>query len=82
MDRGEEGLPRSNECLSRETEATVKAGQEQFCSEITTVLEEMKVVELEVNQEKIEAVAEHCEWIPRAEATQERATDVLHGDTE
>lgn len=81
-DSQNEGLPRSNECLSRKTEATIKASQKQIGAEIMTDLEEMKDVELEVNQEKIEAVVEHYEWIPCAEATQEWAPDVLHGDTE
>jgi hypothetical protein len=63
-------------------EATIKAGQEQMGTEIRTDLEEMKVVELVMNQEKIKVVAEHYEWIPHAEATQERAPDVLHGDIE
>jgi hypothetical protein len=61
LDRGDEGLLRSNGYLSRKIEATIKAVQDQMGPEITTDLEEMKAVEWEVNQEKIEAVAEHYE---------------------
>jgi hypothetical protein len=54
--------------------ATIKASQEQMGAEIMTDLEETKVIEPEINQEKIEAVAEH---ISCTEVTQEQAPDVL-----
>jgi hypothetical protein len=82
LDRGNEGLPRSNGHLSKKTKATIKAGQEQMGAEIMTDLEETKVIEPEVNQEKIESVAGHYKGIPRTEITQEQAPDVLCADTE
>jgi hypothetical protein len=41
---------------------------------------------MEASQEKTEAIAEHCKWVPRVKAThlltalQGWASDVLHGD--
>jgi NACalpha-BTF3-like transcription factor len=47
-------------CLKK-TEARTETGQESREAEIKTDLEKVKATELEVNQEEVEAVAEHQE---------------------
>jgi hypothetical protein len=65
------------------TEAKTRTGQEQMEAEIKTDLEEMNATESEANQEKLEAMAEHCNWTPHIKAThsltalQVRASDAV-----
>jgi hypothetical protein len=67
-------------------EPMMKAGQEQMRAEVKTRMEEIKAIESKGNQEKIEALAEHCEevlWIKAMHllaVLQDQASDVLHKD--
>jgi hypothetical protein len=65
-------------------EVRTETGQEQMEARIKTDLEDMRVTELEANQEKTGAVVEYCNWTLCVKTKhvlttlQDRASDVVH----
>jgi hypothetical protein len=77
-------LEKAKACVEK-MKAETDISEKEARAESKTGLEEMKATELEANQGKTGAGAEHCSPVPHAEVVhprttpQDRAADVLHG---